>query len=357
MKHRENIENITVQEGMEVHLEKWTFKKILRFIKKGRLIVDHEFQRDEIYKIPQKSEIIVSAITGKLIPPINVFEDITRGVGVYSIIDGQQRISSVRDLLLNKYELQISYGPLKPLNGYTYEQIEKLNPELAEEIGDLTLDVNIIRNISKNEAQEYFGIINTSSVPLSPGERLWSIHDPVKSILNEIVQHPYFKVLNFRKSRKGEYVIATKLLWNSIFKNPLNHEFVGNEIKTFLDYFNTVETGDLPRIEKEKENTLRLLEIYNEISENSQYTPRTQFDFYSTMCFLSIIDRKNEVDIPRLSRFINWVFRGVNKQRYPIRLTNDFERLIHNKMSHRVNPKDFVIILERLYNEEESSWA
>ena len=356
MTKKDNIENITVKEGMEVHLEKWTFKKIIRFIKKGRLIVDKDFQRDEIYKTPQKSGIIVSAITGKLIPPINVFEDVNYGPGVYSIIDGQQRISSVRDFMLNRYELEILFGELTPLNGYTYEQIQKLNPELADEIGDLTIDVNIIPNISKEEAQEYFGIINTTSVPLSPGEKLWSIHDPVKSVLKSIVQSQYFKVLNFRKSRKGEYVIATKLLWNSLFKNPLNHEFVGNEIKTFIDYFNTVETKDMPLIEQEQHNTLRLLKLYSEIIDNCQYTPRTQSDFYGTMCFISVLDRKNQVNIDKISKFLNWLFRGINKQRYPIRLANDFERLLHHKMSHHVNPKDFVITLEKLYNEEGNSW-
>ena len=90
-------------------------------------------------------------------------------------------------------------------------------------------------DISKEEAQEYFGLINTTSTPLSPGEKLWSLHDPVKTILKEIVNNPHFKITNIRKTRKREYLIATKLLWNQMFLNPLQHEFIGDPVQEFMN--------------------------------------------------------------------------------------------------------------------------
>jgi len=139
-KQEKTIEELELHDGMEVVLEKWTFRKLVRGIRKGKIIVDHDFQRDEVYRVPQKSGIINSAMSGKSIPPLYAFEDKCDGGYVLSIIDGQQRLSSVRDFMTSQYALRIPYGELSILNGYTYEQIKRINPELGEQIGDLTLD-------------------------------------------------------------------------------------------------------------------------------------------------------------------------------------------------------------------------
>lgn len=351
-----SIDNLELKEGMDVVLETMTFRKIIRYIKKRKLIVDHDFQRDEVYRVPQKSGIINSAMLGKSIPPLYAYEDRDKNGKIYiSIIDGQQRLSAVRDFINDKYELKIPFGPLKILNGYTYSQIKQINPDLAEQIGDLTLSFNIIRNINKKEAQEYFGLINTTSMPLSPGERLWSIHDPVKPILKGIVENPYFKITNLRKTRKGEYVLATKLLWNQMFLDPTKHEFVSNKIKEFIDYFNTVE--DIMPIQKAQERVLNLLETYSIITENSQYSPRSYGDLYSTLCFIDLLESKGFIDTNELSSFVNWVFKGINKEIYPIRLQEKFEYLSQNRVGkNHISPKEFVIMLEYLYKEEKDLW-
>ena len=352
-----DVENLELNEGMDVVLEKWTFRKIRRNLAKGKIIIDKDFQRDEVYRKLQKSGIINSAMLGKCIPPLYAFEyRLDDGTIVYSIIDGQQRLSSVRDFMNNILELKIPYGELSILNGYTYGQIEKINKNLAEQIGDLTLDINIIRNISKEEAQEYFGLINTTSMPLSPGEKLWSIHDPVKTILKEIVNNPYFKITNLRKTRKREYVIATKMLWNQLFNDPLKHEFVGDKIQEFIQYFNTVE--DVKELEEAQLKVLKLLKTYSSIVECSQYSPRTQGDLYGVVSFLSILEKKNKINVNKLSKFFNWVFKGINKQMYPITLKDQFESLLGNRVSsnHNTNAKEFVISLEYLYKEEEQIW-
>lgn len=354
-KQEKTIEELELHDGMEVVLEKWTFRKLVRGIRRGKIIVDHDFQRDEVYRVPQKSGIINSAMSGKSIPPLYAFEDKRDGGYVLSIIDGQQRLSSVRDFMNSQYALRIPYGELSILNGYTYEQIKRINPELGEQIGDLTLDINVIRNIDKKQAQEYFGLINTTSVPLSPGEKLWSVNDPVHTILVGIVENPYFKITNLRKTRMREYLVATKLLWNKMFKDPLKHEFVGDNIQEFMNYFNTTENVEL--LETAQKEVLELLKLYSEIVEQCQYSPRTQGDLYSTLCFLSVLEAKGTVDTGRLTRFIDWVFKGINKKIYPLTLKKQFEILLGNRVNKgRTSCKDFVIILENFYVNEVELW-
>ena len=354
-----NIENLELEEGMDVVLEKWTLRKIIKAIDSGKIIVDHDFQRDEVYRTLQKSSIIDSLMKGKCIPPLYAFEDRSSGDGTFklSIIDGQQRLSAIRDFMKNRYALRIPYGKFSVLNNYTYEQIERINKTLAYDIADLVLDINVIRNIDKEEAQEYFGLINTTSTPLSPGEKLWSLHDPVKSILMEIVNNPYFKITNLRRTRKREYLIATKLLWNQMFLNPLLHDFVGDTVQEFMNYFNT--SNDVELMESSKNKVLSLLQIYSRVVNDCQYSPRSQGDLYSVMCFLSVLDKKNMIDEEKLAKFIDWVFKGVNKQIYPVSFKNEFEKLLGNRVSSRghTNPRDFVMVLESLYKDGEQVWG
>jgi len=351
------IEELEVKEEMDVVIEKWSYRKIVRAIKKGRIIIDKDFQRDEIYKTLQKSGIIVSAISGKSIPPLYAYEERNEeGKIILSIIDGQQRLASIRGFINNEYALKIPYGEYSVLNNYTYDQIKKLNSDFAEQIADITQDISVIRNINKEQAQEYFGIINTTTTPLSPGEKLRSLNDPTKSVLETLIENPYFKITNLRKTRKGEYLIATKILWNQMFNHPSSHEFVGNTVAEFMNYFNSME--DVALLEKGARETLNLLRIYSEVFENSQYSPRGHGDFYSTICFLSVLQSKNQINIEKLSKFLSWVFKGINKQIYPITLKNQFEELLGNRVSTKyiTSPKDFVITLETLYYEEEDTW-
>lgn len=353
----QNIEDLQITEGMDLVMEKWSYRKVLKALRTGKIIVDKDFQRDEVYRVPQKSSIINSILHGKVIPAISVFEykSPTTGKYVLSVIDGQQRLSSIRDFMTNKYELKIPFGKYSSLNGFTYEYIKKVNPQLMEDFEDSTLDINVFRGISKEEAQEYFGLINTTSMPLSPGEKLWSVHDPVKTILKRIVNNPYFKITNLRKTRKREYLIATKLLWNQMFFDPLKHEFVGDTVQEFLNYFNTTE--DIELLESAQDRVLELLKIYSMIVDNCQYSPRSQGDLYSVMCFLSVLDAKDMVDVEDLSKFINWAFKGINKQVYPITLQEQFELLIGSRVSTgHTNAKNFVIVLESLYRDEVKLW-
>jgi len=356
-KIRKSIENLELSLGNDTQLEKWTFRRLKRAINNKNIIVDKEFQRDEVYKVPQKSSLIDSALKGIYIAPLFAYEERDEnGQTILSIIDGQQRLTSVRDFMNNRLELSIPFGEYSMLNGFTYDQIQKINPDLADQIGDRTLDIAVARNITKDQAQEYFSIINTSTVSLSPGEVLRGMPDPVKTILKQIVNSPYFKIKNLRKSRKGEYVVATKLLWNHMFNDPIKHEFVGNSIKTFVDYFNSVT--DVELLEYGRDGVLELLELYSEITDNCQFSPRTQGDIYATLCFLSLQKAKGEVNIEHLQKFINWLFRGINKQIYPYRLRDSFDKLSHHrvKSNGHTSAKEFVILLSYLYKEERKAW-
>ena len=141
-----------------------------------------------------------------------------------------------------------------------------------------------------------------------------------------------------------------------MFLNPLQHEFIGDPVQEFMNYFNTTDEVDL--MENAQKEVFNLLKLYSQVIEGCQYAPRTQGDLYCVLCFLSVMVAKKEVDISKLRKFINWVFKGIYKQIYPITLKTQFETLSERRVNvtRHSTCKDFVIILENLYYREGGVW-
>jgi hypothetical protein len=77
-----------------------------------------EYQRRLRWSIRQKSQLIESLLLNIPIPPIFLYEgEFAR----YEVMDGQQRLNSVREFLNNEFRLT-GLSQLHPLNGRTFSR-------------------------------------------------------------------------------------------------------------------------------------------------------------------------------------------------------------------------------------------
>ena len=83
---------------------------------KPLLVLDPEFQREEVWNPKQKSELIESILMGIPLPLIYVKED---NNGVCIIVDGRQRLTTIFDFMNEKFKLT----SLKILGNLNGEQI------------------------------------------------------------------------------------------------------------------------------------------------------------------------------------------------------------------------------------------
>lgn len=165
----------------------WTTETIIRQINKGNIILNPRFQRRDAWEPERKSKFIESLILGLPVPQLVLAESKTQK-GSYIVIDGKQRLLSVRQF---SSMLDDTSFPQLRLKGLTLrpDLINKSLTELANDpqfYDDLTSFENqpirtvVIRNWP-NESFLYnvFLRLNTGSVPLSTQELRQALHPGV----------------------------------------------------------------------------------------------------------------------------------------------------------------------------------
>jgi len=147
---------------------------LLNQLERGTYYVP-DYQRDsEQWDIPKRSMFIESLINNMTIPPLIVHpeDDPSTGLERNQIIDGQQRITTVRDFVKGRFalatEAEVEYaenvGPL--IQGMKFE---KLAPEIRNQIEGYTVNLIVLpKNLDLNLRLEIFRRINEGGVPLSP---------------------------------------------------------------------------------------------------------------------------------------------------------------------------------------------
>lgn len=144
----------------------WTIETINGQVGKGNIELDPAFQRRAAWDLVRKSRLIESIAVGMPIPNIVLAEN-KKARGKYIVIDGKQRLLSIRDFIADKFEL--SGLDIRPdLNGYTYS---KLPDDDRQFFDNSTIRSTVIKNWSDEKfLYATFYRLNSGSLPLSPQE-------------------------------------------------------------------------------------------------------------------------------------------------------------------------------------------
>lgn len=94
-------------------------------IENGDLDLQPEFQRGEIWTIAKQQKLIDTILRGWKIPPIHVVVGINE---LDEVLDGQQRLASIRNFMQNKFALDGKLAPhdsiIASLDGMFYSQLD-----------------------------------------------------------------------------------------------------------------------------------------------------------------------------------------------------------------------------------------
>jgi len=153
------------------------------------------YQRRPRWDPIRQSKLIESFIMNIPVPPLFVYES---DLAKYEVMDGQQRITAIRDFYTNKLELEgLEQWP--ELNGRIYD---KLPGEIRKGIDRRSISYFVLLKesavTSEEEAllrQQVFERLNTGGVKLSQQEIRNSIyHGKFNSLLLDLVKHPAFRM-------------------------------------------------------------------------------------------------------------------------------------------------------------------
>lgn len=245
----------------------WSAKQLKSMIVNGKINFDHIVQRSYVWERARKSALIESMILGYPIPSIFAkrIDDGSgkRGNNVYYIMDGKQRLSTVKEYMNDEFALS-ELNPVTYLDDKTNEEckIDITNmrfSELPEALQDYlnTVSFNVIYfdNLTKEEERELFKRLNAGK-PLSTKSRLLASCKDIEGLL-DIGSHELFNEMLTVKSRDNKSQVAIVMkVWCMMNQKVENVSF---ESKVFNPMLENVEITDSEK--------LAMVEVFNLIVE------------------------------------------------------------------------------------------
>lgn len=202
------------------------------------LIMDPDFQRNDVWKGTQREELVESILMGIPIPVIYLFESKD---GRKQVIDGRQRISTIIDFLNNRFRLK-NLKILKGLNGKCFEDLE---PKLQGVFEDFQLSFYIIQPPTPERVKyDIFDRVNRGGTKLNSQEMRNALYQGISTrLIKKIADSDEFKTVTAKgvspKRMRDRYVvlrgISFYLYYTEELKDPYNMSRL--EYKSDIDDF------------------------------------------------------------------------------------------------------------------------
>lgn len=170
--------------------------QIFDMIKKKDIDLNPDFQRHLVWDMKRKSRLIESTLLGIPLPVFYFSQDKD---GVFHVVDGLQRLTTIRDFMSNKFYLR-NLEHLKMCEGRYFEMDENIKESKALErrfqrrIEQTQLSVNIIESSSPPKVKyDIFRRINEGGKPLNQQEIRNSLAKPhTRKLLRDMVYSDAF---------------------------------------------------------------------------------------------------------------------------------------------------------------------
>ena len=179
----------------------------------GKYKYDATYQRDKVWSEEKKSFLIDSILKNYPIPPIFLRLRINKDTGAttYDVIDGKQRLSTIRDFIDGKVQLPDDFGD-EELNGAYFSDLDKFE-KYKKQFWRYRIPIIFIETEDDGLIKNVFDRLNRNGEPLVPQELRHAKYGETK----------FYKVIE---------EVAGNCCWTDRFNNILevermeNHEFV-----------------------------------------------------------------------------------------------------------------------------------
>ena len=109
----------------------WSAKQLSGMVKNGKINIDHIIQRSLVWERARKSALIESMILGYPIPAVFAkrMDDGSgkRGSNTYYIMDGKQRLSTVKEFLNDEFAL----SKLSPITYFDTDEDKEVEVDIS----------------------------------------------------------------------------------------------------------------------------------------------------------------------------------------------------------------------------------
>ena len=300
----------------------YTFEFIVDKLKNGRYYVP-PYQRNLIWKSDNKSRFIESIFMGLPIPFIFFWQDED---GRMEIVDGSQRLRTIRDFMDDKFELK-GLQILPAANGLRFSDFSQ---SLRYKFSESAIRVIILDNATDAETRtEMFARINTGGTKANEAEiRRGSLPGPFMSLITSLAESDEFIELTpisgpLVRGREREELVTRFFAYLESFDPALNEgkgdipDYKEQPKKfyfKFVDAINKKATLEIDEhdasqtIERMRNEFFQMLAFVKDISPNGftksvtgKQVPRVRFETIAVGAALalredrSLLDRKPSI--------------------------------------------------------------
>ena len=179
----------------------WSVKQVVKMIRNGNIKFDNAVQRGYEWDKKRASLLVHSALSGYPIPP---FYAIKGEDGKYDMLDGKQRMTSLKQFYDNEFALvdvpgvdgEVGGVPaILDINGMKYDE---LDDDVRDNLDSTMLTVYYFDDITEDEiAEMFFRLNNGKAVSSSVTTR---VKAKSKAIIKELGQHELFQMALTKKA-------------------------------------------------------------------------------------------------------------------------------------------------------------
>jgi len=207
------------QDALVLQQADLSLKSISDMVNSGAIDINPKYQRRKRWTTKKESDLIESFILNIPVPPIYLAEE---AYGIYSVIDGKQRITAINNFLNGTITLNV-LDKFKELDGYSFEDL----PPTIKNALSIRPYLRVVTLLKQSEGDlkyEVFLRLNKSGVSLNSQEiRNTAFRGKLNDLLLELSENS-----DFKRVLKAE----TK---SKIYREMIDVQFV-------LRYFTVKET-------------------------------------------------------------------------------------------------------------------
>lgn len=255
----------------------WSTKQISSMVKNGKINFEHISQRSLVWERARKSNLIESLILSYPVPQVYarriVGKENKKGDSIYFILDGKQRLSTVKEFLNDEFALTklspVTYFDDELNEEVTLDITNKKFSELPDGLRDLlntvTFSIVYFDNLTKEEEKILFRKLNNGK-PLSTKSRTLASAKDIETLL-DVGGHELFQRMLSDKARsnKNQAVIVAKAL-TMLNKQVEDISFASKDFNPAIE---SMEISDGEKLELAKVFDY-ILNVHEELKENHE---------------------------------------------------------------------------------------
>lgn len=157
-----------------------------------------DWQREEVWSLKQKQQLIDSMLLGWKIPKL-YFLVTNRNPTEYEVVDGQQRLAAIFDF--KEGEFSLSKSSSERFNAAKYDD---LPDNLSDAFDDFELQVDEIEDAAEKDIKDFFQRLQ-QGLPLSASEKLNAIESKLRNFCKTASNHKFFSSTTTLSSKRFSY--------------------------------------------------------------------------------------------------------------------------------------------------------